>query len=230
MLQQTQVERVIPMYHAFLKRFPTPQKLARAKTASVIKQWKGLGYNRRALYLQRTAKAVVQEYNGKFPCDLAALKSLPGIGEYTARAILSFAFEQPVAMMDTNHRKVYSQIFFSRKNYSDAELLKKADALVAHIPKKKVHDWNQALMDFGSTLPKRKQQESGGKKKRIPFRETDRYFRGRLVDLLREKGSVTIQSYRKQYPELTRERTDVIVGKLVADGLILKQKNRILFP
>ncbi|NBU65707.1 MAG: A/G-specific adenine glycosylase, partial [Chloroflexia bacterium] len=101
MLQQTQVERVIPKYHAFLAQFPDVATLASAPTSAVITAWQGLGYNRRALYLQRTAQAVVSQYAGIFPRDVATLKQLPGIGDYTSGAIACFAYEQDVAFLDT---------------------------------------------------------------------------------------------------------------------------------
>src|SRR5688572_16659581 len=106
MLQQTQVDRVIPYYERFLERFPTVQALAEAPVSEVIRLWAGLGYNRRAVNLQRTAQAVINEYGGRFPDDVEALKRLPGIGPYTAGAIACFAFEQDAAFIDTNMRRV----------------------------------------------------------------------------------------------------------------------------
>src|SRR5690606_31251880 len=112
MLQQTQVDRVIPYYRAWLERFPTLSDLAAAPTADVISLWAGLGYNRRAVNLQRTARYVVDELNGVFPSDIAALLTLPGVGPYTAGAIACFAFEQDVAFLDTNMRRTLHRIFF----------------------------------------------------------------------------------------------------------------------
>ena len=149
MLQQTQVSRVLEKYREFLHAFPTVQALAKAKTSAVIKTWKGLGYNRRALFLQRTAQAVVNEHGGTFPQTLEALVKLPGVGDYTARAILSFALDKQVPMMDTNHRRFYSRVLHGIKKVKDKDLL--VDALVL-LPKKKAYDWNQALMDFGSSI------------------------------------------------------------------------------
>src|SRR5680860_695110 len=110
MLQQTQVDRVIPHFHRWLERFPTVQALAEAPTADVIQMWAGLGYNRRAVNLQRTAQAVL-ELGGEFPRDVESLKSLPGIGSYTAGAIACFAFEHDVAFIDTNMRRVLHRVF-----------------------------------------------------------------------------------------------------------------------
>ena len=110
MLQQTQVDRVIPKYFAFLDFFPTFEALAAAPTADVIRAWSGLGYNRRAVNLQRTAQAVVDEYGGKMPSDQVQLRDLPGIGPYTAGAIACFAFEQDVGFFDTNIRRVMHRV------------------------------------------------------------------------------------------------------------------------
>lgn len=111
MLQQTQVDRVIPKYLAFLEQFPDMAALADAPTADVIRAWAGLGYNRRAVNLQRTARAVLGEHGGQFPRDVAVLLTLPGIGPYTAGALACFAFEQDVGFVDTNIRRVVQRLF-----------------------------------------------------------------------------------------------------------------------
>src|SRR5207253_7595774 len=106
MLQQTQVPRVLPKYEAFMARFPTPAACAGAPAGDVVRAWAGLGYNRRALNLHRTAVAVVERHSGKLPPSLHELLALPGIGPYTARAVLAFAFEDDVAVLDVNARRV----------------------------------------------------------------------------------------------------------------------------
>ena len=244
MLQQTQVDRVIEKYHAFLKRFPTVQKLARARTASVITQWAGLGYNRRALYLQKTAQAVVKEYGGQFPTDLEALKALPGIGDYTARALLSFAFEQPVPMMDTNHRKFYARVLSKGIILPDADLLERAEQLIAGLSGKQVHNWNQAIMDLMSAVARKERTEfvdtfdktyplkpiQKKKKKQIPFKETDRYVRGQIIAILREHKRISKKALRKHFHDLDEERMNRIVEKLLRDGLIKQVKQSIILP
>lgn len=248
MLQQTQVERVKEKYREFLMAFPTVKKLAVAPTSEVIRVWKGLGYNRRALFLQKTAQAVVEKYNGKFPEDLVLLKELPGVGDYTARAILSFAFDKPVAMMDTNHRRFYQRVFFGLDTKKDAFLLEEAEII---LPTKKAYDWNQALMDFGSMIcttqrpacevcPLKKECAAypgilsavteKKKKKTIPFRETDRFFRGRIIDLLREQERVSVGILAQTFGELPAERLERILLQLERDGLILRQKRDIVLP
>jgi A/G-specific adenine glycosylase len=151
MLQQTQVDRVIPYYHRFLERFPTVQDLAGAPTADVIRAWAGLGYNRRAVNLQRTARHVVGELGGVFPNDVDALKKMPGVGPYTAGAIAAFAFERDVGFVDTNMRRVIHRIFYGvdvpARTAGDAEILALAAQLV---PPGEGWIWNQALIEFGA--------------------------------------------------------------------------------
>lgn len=251
MLQQTQVDRVIPKYLAFLREFPDVGSLAAAPTAAVIRAWAGLGYNRRALYLQRTAQTVVHTFHGKFPLDREVLKTLPGIGDYTARAIAAFAFEEAVPMMDTNHRRFYQRVFFGLNLKKDAVLLQKAETV---FPRRQSFAWNQALMDFGSLVcltgrptceicpiqkyclayPKILKQPVTGKKKKkkatVPFRQTDRFFRGRIIDLLREHQVVQVATIIKLYPELTNERLHTIIFQLEKDGLIKRKKSTIVLP
>jgi A/G-specific adenine glycosylase len=152
MLQQTQVERVIPKYLAFLEAFPTVQALAEAPTAEVIKLWAGLGYNRRAVNLQRAARAVVEQHGGEFPRELAAIRALPGVGPYTAGALACFAFEQPVVFMDTNIRRVVRRLFVGpdeAAQASEAQLLALAEqALAPESP----WAWNQAIMELGALI------------------------------------------------------------------------------
>jgi len=149
MLQQTQVPRVVVKYQAWLKRFPSFTALARAKPASVIRAWQGLGYNRRSLNLWRLAQAVVRDHGGRLPSDEAALRQLPGVGPYTQAAIRAFAFRQDVAAMDTNIRRVVSRVIVGPKEPPADRLVVLANKVV---PKKRGYEWNSALMDFGSAI------------------------------------------------------------------------------
>lgn len=150
MLQQTQVDRVIPRYEEFLALFPSLEALAAAPTSEVIKCWSGLGYNRRAVNLQRAAQAVLSEHGGVFPRDVAGLRRLPGVGAYTAGALACFAFEQDVFFMDTNIRRVVQrwQVGNARR-LSESELQKLGEQLV---PAGHGWAWNQALMELGALI------------------------------------------------------------------------------
>ena len=249
MLQQTQVDRVIPKYKAFLRSFPTIKKLAEASTADVIRAWKGLGYNRRALFLQKTARAIREHRGGRFPRVYDELIALPGVGDYTARAILSFAYEQPVPMMDTNHRRFYQRVLFGLRTKKDVELL---DAAEDVLPKKRAYDWNQSLMDFGSLVcttrkpaceacPLKTQcaaypeiltvvPEEKKRRKVIPFKQTDRYLRGQIMDMLREEHAITRQKVYVAFKSYGRPRLEKVVDGLKRDGLISVKGTRILLP
>lgn len=147
MLQQTQVARVVPRYRQFLERFPTVAACASAPVGDVIDEWKGLGYNRRAVNLHRCAVAVVDQHRGSIPDDLDALLALPGIGPYTARAILAFAFEHDVAVVDTNVGRVIARQRGARCTPGVAQSM--ADGLV---PEGAGWAWNQAMLDLGALV------------------------------------------------------------------------------
>jgi len=146
MLQQTQTARVIGPFGAFLRRFPTPEICARAGAGEVLRAWSGLGYNRRALNLHACAVAIVDRHEGKVPDRLEDLQALPGIGPYTARAVLAFAFEQQVAVVDLNVRRVLSRALAGRR-LSAAEAQGLAERLV---PAGRSWLWNQAMLEHGA--------------------------------------------------------------------------------
>ena len=145
MLQQTQVPRVLPRYDAFLARFPTPVACATAGVAEVIQAWAGLGYNRRAVNLHRAAVAVTER--GRFPDTLEGLLALPGVGPYTARAVLAFAFEADAAVVDTNIARVLARVAGRRLTARQAQAT--ADEWLAH---GEAWAWNQSLMELGATV------------------------------------------------------------------------------
>lgn len=251
MLQQTQVDRVLPYWHAWMERWPDAQALADAPVAEVIRAWKGLGYNRRAVNLQRAAQAVV-DAGGKFPETVEGLLALPGIGPYTAGAIACFAHEQDVAFIDTNMRRVLHRIFVGidvpKPTIPDKQVLEIASEA---IPAGKGWTWNQAIMEFGAihctarkpmclTCPVQQQcsafpeiqaaianNSKAPKSKSIPFEQTNRYFRGRIMDELRahegegvsleEMGPVVKSGFASEdYPWLLE-----LVTALERDGLLL---------
>ncbi len=211
MLQQTQVDRVIPYYERFLELLPTVEALADAPTSVVITLWAGLGYNRRAVNLQRTAQAIMEKHGGDFPSEPAQLLQLPGIGPYTAGAIACFAFEKPVAFLDTNMKRVIHRLVegpdLPKQTRSDRELLRYAQQLV---PADDAWRWNQALIEFGALKCTARKPAcvicplqarcsafpaiqsviatlpAGSRKKReAPFSGSNRYYRGKIVDRLR---------------------------------------------
>jgi A/G-specific adenine glycosylase len=153
MLQQTQVDRVIPKYEEFLQKYPTLEALANASLEEVRQTWYPLGYNIRPVRLHSIAREAVEKYGGKIPDDPEALQGLKGIGRYTAGAVLSFAFRRDAAILDTNVRRVLHRVFIGEgdaKRYSlQKDLWELSEAL---IPAGNAYDFNQALMDFGATV------------------------------------------------------------------------------
>jgi A/G-specific adenine glycosylase len=247
MLQQTQVDRVIPYYERFLARFPSVHTLAEAPTADVIEAWAGLGYNRRAVNLQRTAQAVVVHFAGEFPRDPEQLRSLPGIGPYTAGAIAAFAFEQEVAFVDTNMRRVVHRLFFGVDVpvpiASDRELLEIAVALV---PAGQSWAWNQALIEFGALLCTARRPacvicplqteccafplvqsviamlpKGVRKKNEAPFAGSNRFYRGRVLAALRDRprGDDPTLTELGQLVRADFAESDLPWLRVVVDGL-----------
>jgi A/G-specific adenine glycosylase len=154
MLQQTRVAAVTDHYRKFLRRFPTIERLASARESSVLTAWSGLGYYRRARMLHAAAKKIVKEYGGKFPQNVEDLRALPGIGRYTAAAIASIAFDEPVAVVDGNVERVLQRV--QGKNLAGQELWRAAGEL---LQRRRPGDFNQAVMELGATvcLPRRPQ-------------------------------------------------------------------------
>lgn len=147
MLQQTQVDRVLPRFTAFIARYPTPTHCAEAALGELLAQWQGLGYPRRAQRLHAAAAAVVERHDGVLPQTLAELQALPGVGAYTARAVRAYAFELPAAVVDTNIARVLARLSGTRLTARRAQDL--ADSLVPH---DQVWWWNQSLMELGALV------------------------------------------------------------------------------
>ena len=243
MLQQTQVGRVVGRYRAFLREFPNVGALATATPGSVVRAWQGMGYNLRALRLHAMAVHVRDNHRSRFPKDVAALEKLPGIGPYTARAVACFSFGVPVAVLDTNVRRVLYRVF--PRIAESGNLWDLAEQI---LPRRSAFDWNQALMELGSTIctaaapscpecPVGRACPSFGRAARIAPRSgtPERLFRGlprrihrgRVVGLLGAEGPGTFKTVasigRAILPSFTRsdERwlREVLLG-LERDGLI----------
>ena len=282
MLQQTQVARVIPKYHMWLRSLPSLMSLSKATTSEVLRLWSGLGYNRRALYLHRLAKKLMDEIPDRvrddkneiaassttprndsvvYPTTIKGWKELPGIGEYTARAALCFAFGVQLAVVDTNIRKVILTKFqianfkypissreqpphpsrqggtpspASGEGYKEGkEIQRIADIL---LPIGRAVEWNQALMDYAAAVLK-KEKILQSRTKQKPFKDSDRYYRGRIVKLLLEgvphvprvsrvPRGVLKEELRKELG-LEEERFEKIVKQMEKDGLLREKEEKI---
>jgi A/G-specific adenine glycosylase len=214
MLQQTQVDRVLPKFDAFIKRFPDISALADASSADVVREWKGLGYNSRAIRLHGVAREVHLRFDGVIPSSIEDLRSLPGIGPYTAAAIAAFAYDCDVAAMDTNLRRVIHRLAFGVEYPAKATTAQLDQKALELLPKGRAHDWNSALMDLGATIctsraPKcllcplqaqcaaapidaalleqsrRRYAKTPSPQNAMPFERTTRFARGRIADALR---------------------------------------------
>jgi A/G-specific adenine glycosylase len=245
MLQQTQVVRVAPRWEAFLQRFPTAASCAAASLGDVLREWQGLGYPRRARNLHATAQRVTTL--GHFPSDLAGLLALPGIGRYTARAVMAFAFELDVAVVDTNIARVYARVAGERLTPKRVQAI--ADE---HCPAGDAWVWNQCLMDLGAVLcrptnpacgecPIRARcvwsgsgaadpavGSSGVSGRQGRFDGSDRQARGRLMKAL-SSGPVP----RADAPAVMQRDDDVaarLVGDLVSEGLCHATGSTLTLP
>jgi len=214
MLQQTQVSRVVPKYEDWVERWPTPEDLAEADFEDVLALWKGLGYNNRPKRLQRSAQQVVDEHDGQIPGTLEELKELPGVGPYTARAVLIFADNADIVTVDTNIRRVLIDAFDLDEDVSDDELYELAERV--H-PDGDSRRWHNALMDYGAMEKTSAATGISSKGSQSTFKGSDRYYRGQVLDLLLE-GPMTQQALEA---ELDREEgLDDILAALLEDGMI----------
>lgn len=180
MLQQIQVPRAVPFYEAFIARFPTLSALAAAPLAHVIRVWGDLGRYRRLVNLHRTARLIVEEHGGIVPSDVAALRQLPGVGPYTAGAVACFAFDQDVAFLDTNMRRVLHRLFVGSDVPAPTVGERALQRLAAQaVPAGRGWDWNQGLMDFGATRCRARKPACAG----CPLRHVCRAYPALQSDL-----------------------------------------------
>lgn len=221
MLQQTQVDRVIPKFNAFIMRFPDEQALASASLADVLRLWQGLGYNRRAKFLHEVAKSIVSM--GTFPDGESELVQLPGIGKNTAGAILAYAFNRPALFIETNVRAVYIHHFFANMDIvDDRDIMQILERTMEYEHPREFY-W--ALMDYGSWL--KKQGVITGRsrhyKKQLPLNGSIREVRGKIVALL--SVSDIVADTMSGYFDGDMRYTPAING-LIKDGLVMETNGR----
>ncbi len=218
MLQQTQVERVIPKFEAFIRCFPDITSLAKAPLSEVLAVWSGLGYNRRAKFLHQAAKMVVETYHGTFPRIQADIEALPGVGVNTAGALLAYSFNQPVSFIETNVRTVYFYHFFSDQDrVTDAELRPLVEDTV---DQEHPREWYWALMDYGAYLKRkgvRLNSKSHHYKKQAPLKGSVREVRGQILRKL-TSGTLTREALESVFKGDIRFLP--ALNGLLGDGLI----------
>ena len=236
MLQQTQAGRVVPAFRSFLRRFPTVRTLAVAPRRDVVLEWGRLGYNRRAVRLSEAARAIVRDHGGRIPRDPATLRELPGVGPYTAAAVASLGFGEPVAAIDTNVRRVVARVHLGVDGHEAPakELWALADAwLDLDDPTA----WNQAVMDLGREVCRPTPRcdacplarmcrfrlagsvAARGHPRQGPFEGSTRQVRGAVVRALRSHPALT-RTRLADETGFAPERIDAAVGTLTTDGLV----------
>ncbi len=241
MLQQTQASRIAERFPIFMERFPTAQALADAGEAEVLAAWSGLGYNRRALALRRTAAVVARD---GWPRDITALERLPGIGPYTARALASLAFGEPVGVVDTNVRRWLVRRFGLAASAGLGQLQPLADALAAAGDARDAGPWTHATMEFGAGIctPRNPDCEacpisegcpSRGLRTMVPaprqaaFAGSDRAHRGAVIRALTKdrRHTLPMRTVRGMLPDAAIER---VIGGLERDGLAHRAGGRLV--
>ena len=227
MLQQTQVERVMGKYGEFLAKFPDVATLAQAPWPDVLAVWQGLGYNRRALALKRLAQKVKEDWGGALPGNEEELRSLPGIGPATAGALLAFAFEEPVAFIETNIRRVFLHFFFAEEEgVTDREIL---PLVKETLDRDRVRDWYYALMDYGVKLkgqgpnPNRR---SAHYVRQSPFTGSNREVRSLILKVLLGGPASSVQELARKV-DISPTRVRVALKQLQSEGFVVRERGKL---
>lgn len=223
MLQQTQVARVVPKFEEFVTAFPTVAALADAPVEEVLRVWQGLGYNRRALALRRSAQAIVGQYGGRVPDTLEELTSLPGVGHATAAQVLAFAFNVPVPFIETNIRSVYLDKFFpGAEDVPDAALL---PIVAATLDEENPREWYWALMDYGTELKARTANPSRRSRHHVRqgrFEGSGRQLRGRLLAALIGEGALDVEGLADRVG-FDLAATEAALTTLQSEGFVVSE-------
>ncbi|MFW9995402.1 MAG: Fe-S cluster assembly protein HesB [Candidatus Odinarchaeota archaeon] len=224
MLQQTQASRVVNKYLAFIEKFPDIQTLARAPTSEVLSLWSGLGYNRRAIWLQEAARSIVQL--GSFPRTPKELEKLKGIGSYTSRSILIFAFNEDIAAVDTNIRRILISEGFASETNTEKELLEIASDLV---PDGRSRDWHNALMDYGALVKTATKTGIKPLSTQGTFEGSNRQYRGRVVKYLTEHKNASKNELAAEC-RIPSDKVGKVLESLISDNLVILQGDRYSLP
>jgi A/G-specific adenine glycosylase len=229
MLQQTQTARVVPYWEKWMKKWPAPSDLAAASLEDVVREWSGLGYNRRAKHLWECAKAISEKHNGMVPDTPEALLTLPGIGPYSAGAIACFAWNYPAVFIETNIRSVLLHFFFQDKtDVEDKDLL---PLLKASLDRENPREWYWALMDYGAELKKitaNPNRKSAGYVRQSRFKGSLREVRGAIVRKLltqgRQNEKILLENVKTDLKELREEDFYKALSSLRKDMMVAEKE------
>ncbi|MHA2359292.1 MAG: Fe-S cluster assembly protein HesB [Candidatus Thorarchaeota archaeon] len=222
MLQQTQVNRVVPKYLEFLNQFPTLEVLAAADTKELLQIWSGLGYNRRALWLREAARQIMVK--NEFPNTVEELRNLKGVGPYTSRSILIFAFNKDLAAVDTNIRRVLIASGFADEEMSSSQLQQVADDLLL---KGRSCDWHNALMDYGALVITSSSTGVSPQTKQPRFKGSTRQLRGAIIRILTKSHTLSLNELISNLNSENIQCKDVnpVLNQLLAEGFVERTDN-----
>lgn len=249
MSQQTQIDRVVPKFQLFINTFPSPRECADAPLAELLAIWQGLGYPRRCRNLHEAAKVMVRDHHSQVPADLEQLLALPGIGEYTARAVLAFAEHVDIGVVDTNVTRVFARVMNRPLGKRETQTI--ADSIV---PIGLSWEWNQVLMDFGATCCSARSPQckrcpiiescswqmhggddpgpasAGTSKPQARFEGSNRQARGRLMKALVSGGVLRTKADHAMGLTKQPERAEKIIESLLADKLVVESNGVLHLP
>lgn len=249
MSQQTQIDRVVPKFQVFIQSFPSPRECADAPLSELLTIWQGLGYPRRCRNLHEAAKVMVCDHDAQVPADLEQLLALPGIGEYTARAVLAFAEHVDVGVVDTNVTRVFARVMNKPLGKRETQIV--ADSIV---PVGLSWEWNQVLMDFGATCCSARSPHcercplaescgwrnhggndpapasAGTSKPQARFEGSNRQARGRLMKALVAGGVLRNKAEQAMGLANQPDRAEMIIESLLADQLIVESNGMLQLP
>lgn len=230
MLQQTQTGRVTDKYREFISVFPAVETLAASQLKDVLAVWQGLGYNRRAKYLKQAAEAIQNRHAGRFPDNYEDLLLLPGIGHYTACAVLTFAYNQQHIFIETNIRTVYIHHFFNdADNVADSQIL---PLLEQTMDAANPRDWYYALMDYGVHLKKAHKNPSRKSKhhqKQAKFEGSNRQVRGKILKILLQQPGLSEEELCRELAVDCKKTTDILY-QLEKDSMVVREEIGYYIP
>ena len=223
MLQQTQAERVVEKYFQFIQKYPDFKSLSESSLQEVLKLWKGLGYNRRAIWMKEAAKIIFIDYSGKLPSDPSTLEKLKGIGHATAREMITFSYNIPTVFIETNIRRVFIYFFFNQKSpVNDSEIISLVEKTVY---KENPREWYYALMDYGVMLKKKfpsknPNKKSKGYRKQAPFKGSNRELRGKILDIILKNPGIELENIINRIKFLNKELTIRTLSEKIKNNIM----------
>lgn len=232
MLQQTQVDRVIPFFEKFITELPDWEALATCPQPKLLKLWKGLGYNRRALNTKRAAQYILAHHDGILPKDLKELQKIPNVGVYTSAALMNFVHRTPTPLIETNVRTVFFHHFYpNQENISDEKIMKKVSAT---LHTENPREWMYALMDYGSHLRSegvRITSKSKHYTKQKSFKGSKREIRGKILEILLDEPVLSPEILEQKITDEIKDNENNpmhIIEDMIEEGFLEKKRGMVM--